>query len=60
MWEYDRLDLSDVPRRAMKPTCSTGRAGRELVAVTANGIAYFKRKIASPTKPARQRHVLSE
>jgi hypothetical protein len=32
---------------------NAGRNGWELVAVTANGIAYFKRKIASPATPAR-------
>jgi hypothetical protein len=55
MREYDRLDLNDVPRRSDEADLLNNAGRNGWVAVTANGIAYFKRKIASPATPARQR-----
>jgi len=51
-WEYLRLDLNDAPRRGDE-TVSLNRAGDqgwELVTVTGNGLALFKREITQPGK----------
>ena len=51
-WEYLRLDLNDAPRRGDE-TVSLNRAGDqgwELVTVTGNGPALFKREITQPAK----------
>jgi hypothetical protein len=44
-WDYLTLDLSDLPKRAnlFDALNATGKEGWELVAITLNNIAIFKR-----------------
>jgi hypothetical protein len=54
-WEYTTINLSDVPAKilAVDVLNNAGEEGWELIAITANHIAYLKRQIARP--PARSR-----
>jgi hypothetical protein len=58
-WEYRKIDLNDLPRNAVDADVlnAAGEAGWELVAIAANGIAYFKRELAAPplTPPVRRK-----
>jgi hypothetical protein len=56
-WEYRRIDLNDAPRRGddVDVLNRAGSEGWELVAVTGNGVAYVKRLIPEPQKPARRK-----
>jgi hypothetical protein len=60
-WEYRKIDLSDLPRRAddLDLLNDAGENGWELVTIGANGVAYFKRKVedapqAAPPPPRRR------
>ena len=55
-WEYISINLSDLPQRteALHLLNDAGKKGWELVAVTANGLAYLKRQIETlPPQSAR-------
>jgi hypothetical protein len=56
-WEYRRIDLNDAPRRGddVDVLNRAGNEGWELVAVTGNGVAYVKRPLPEPPKPARRK-----
>lgn len=49
-WEYDKLDLNALPRKADEVDLlnDAGKDGWELIAITPNNIAYLKRRIAAP------------
>jgi len=56
-WEYSKRDLSEVPAKIddVDLLNDAGRDGWELVAITANNIAYLKRPLggsAAPAEPA--------
>ena len=59
-WEYRTIDLNDPPRRAedVDVLSGAGEDGWELVAITANNIAYLKRQLeeqaAQPKSPRRK------
>jgi Domain of unknown function (DUF4177) len=44
-WEYQKLDLNDLPRKAddIDVLNDAGKDGWELVAITANNVAILKR-----------------
>ena len=46
-WEYCKLNLNDVPRKAsdIDVLCDAGREGWELVSIGLNNVAYLKREI---------------
>jgi hypothetical protein len=46
-WEYRKIDLGDVPRNTsdLDLLDKAGEEGWELVVITSNNIAYFKRQI---------------
>ena len=52
-WEYTKRDLSHLPPRtdAVDVLNDCGRGGWELVAIIANGTAYFRRAIPAAPKP---------
>jgi hypothetical protein len=52
-WEYEKLNLSDVPRRGddVDLLNDAGEKGWELVAVTANNMAYLKRPLLPAKRP---------
>jgi hypothetical protein len=54
-WEYRKIDLNDPPREATDLDLleKAGEDGWELVVITVNYIAYFKRPIAKP-RPKRK------
>jgi hypothetical protein len=57
-WEYFKVDLSDTPRRTQDTDLlnDAGKAGWELVFISANSIAYMKRELpaeAAPKKPEK-------
>jgi len=57
-WEYFKVDLSDTPRRTQDTDLlnDAGKAGWELVFISANSIAYMKRELrpdAAPKKPGK-------
>lgn len=63
-WEYNKIDLSNVSARSddVDLLDEAGRDGWELVSITANNVAYFKRLSGSPAaaaeppaKPARRK-----
>ena len=47
-WEYEKIDLNAVPAKASELDVldRAGSDGWELVAITANGMAYMKRQFA--------------
>ena len=49
-WEYRKIDLNDVPPKAtdIDVLNATGTDGWELVAITANNVAYLKRRLPEP------------
>jgi hypothetical protein len=53
-WQYRKIDLTDLPRKAddIDVLNEAGGDGWELVGITANNFAYLKRQIAEPT-PAK-------
>ena len=56
-WEYTTINLCDVPAKilAVDVLNTAGGKGWELIAITANHIAYLKRQLAKPpaTRPRR-------
>jgi hypothetical protein len=64
-WEYRKINLNDLPRRAedIDVLTDAGARGWELIAITANNIAYLKRPIedtvpqeaATPARTARRK-----
>lgn len=56
-WEYRKIDLSNVPRKVDDVDLLTdaGRDGWELVGITSNNIAYFKRQLEEPEAPPTPR-----
>jgi len=53
-WEYCTSYLSDLPWTTDEIALLNGAVenGLELVSITANNIAYLKRKVATPTAPS--------
>jgi len=53
-WEYTTINLSDVPIKILVDDVlnNVGEEGWELIAITANHIAYLKRQVAV-RRPAR-------
>jgi hypothetical protein len=60
-WEYTRVNLNEVPRKTddIDVLNDAGKAGWELVTITANNIAFLKRQIGEParTPPVRRKTV---
>ena len=58
-WEYSKIDLNNVPAKSSEINVldDAGRDGWELVRVTANNVAYFKRPLddVAPAEPPRAR-----
>ena len=56
-FEYHKIDLSSATtkRSDVDVLNDAGRDGWELVSITANHIAYFKRAVPVPKAPARGR-----
>jgi hypothetical protein len=56
-WEYQKLDLNDAPRGADEIVIlnDAGRDGWELVAITPNNVAIFKRQVALPSAQSTSR-----
>jgi hypothetical protein len=57
-WEYSRINLNEVPRRAddIDVLNDAGKDGWELVTITTNNVAYLKRLIGEPSRvPAPRR-----
>lgn len=54
-WEYQKLDLNSLPRRAddIDLLNAAGKDGWELVGITAHKIAYMKRGVPPPPNPAK-------
>jgi hypothetical protein len=57
-WDYRKINLNDLPRRSVDIDLlnAAGENGWELVAIAANGIAYFKRELTPPA-PARRKTI---
>jgi hypothetical protein len=53
-WEYEKIDLSDTPRRGDEIDLldTLGEEGWELVAITQKHVAYLKRQVARKRGPA--------
>lgn len=53
-WEYQKIDLSNISPKIedIDLLNDAGRDGWELVATTPNHIAYMKRLVAAPKRPA--------
>lgn len=65
-WEYDKIDLNNVPAKVgeLDLLNDAGKDGWELVAITANNMAYMKRRLddvaptleeRSPTRSTRRK-----
>ena len=56
-WEYRGIDLNDHGHKSneIELLRDAGEEGWELVAITANQIAYLKRQVGAPTSPGRRR-----
>jgi len=57
-WEYNRINLNEVPRRTddIDMLNDAGKEGWELVTITTNNIALLKRQIGEPVRvPAPRR-----
>jgi hypothetical protein len=54
-WEYSKIDLNDLPRKAEDVDLlnDVGAQGWEIIAITSNNIAYLKRQIGKPTRSSR-------
>jgi hypothetical protein len=59
-WEYCTIDLNDLPRKTVVVDLlnGAGAEGWEMVAVTANQIAYMKREIARPALRVWRRRII--
>jgi hypothetical protein len=49
-WEYRKINLNDVPRKMedIDLLDGAGDDGWELIAITSNNMAYFKRPLGEP------------
>jgi anti-sigma regulatory factor (Ser/Thr protein kinase) len=49
-WDYRKINLNDVPRKSddIDLLLDAGRDGWELVGITANNVAYLKRRVDEP------------
>ena len=56
-WEYSKINLNEVPRKTedIDLLNEAGEAGWELIGITSNNVAFLKRLIEEPAKPARRR-----
>jgi hypothetical protein len=57
-WEHRKIDLNNVPRKAddIDLLNEAGDQGWELVTISTNSIAYFKRQLEDPAPaPAARR-----
>jgi len=56
-WEYSKIDLNNVPVKSsdLDALDDAGKDGWELVAITANNVAYFKRALETPTAASQGR-----
>jgi hypothetical protein len=56
-WEYRKLDLNDRARKAKETDLlnDAGSEGWEVVAITANHIAYLKRQVGRPAYSSRSK-----
>jgi len=56
-WEYSKIDLNNVPAKSndLDALDDAGKDGWELVAITANNVAYFKRALEDPTAASQAR-----
>ena len=56
-WEYQKLDLNNVPTRSddINLLNDVGKAGWEVIAITANNIVYLKRAVLPPKRPSTRR-----
>jgi hypothetical protein len=54
-WEYEKIDLNDLPRRRSDIDIlnDAGHDGWEIVTITANAVAYLKRRIEAAQKPPK-------
>jgi hypothetical protein len=61
-WEHSKIDLNNVPRRTddIDLLNDAGHKGWELVTITPNSIAYFKRLIAEPAASPTRRKIPSQ
>jgi hypothetical protein len=52
-WEYCRINLNEVPRRAddIDALNDAGKEGWELVTITTNNVAFLRRPIGEPARP---------
>jgi hypothetical protein len=55
-WEYTTINLSELPVRILTVDVlnNAGGEGWELIAITANHVAYLKRQIARPGARVRR------
>jgi hypothetical protein len=56
-WEYSKIDLNNVPAKAsdLDALDDAGKDGWELVGITANNVAYLKRRLEHPETPSQPR-----
>jgi hypothetical protein len=49
-WDYRKINLNDVPRKSddIDLLLDAGGDGWELVGITANNVAYLKRRVDEP------------
>jgi hypothetical protein len=47
-WEYRKLELSSLPAKSTEEAAlnEAGKDGWQLVSITSNNVAYFKREVA--------------
>ncbi len=55
-WEYEKIDLNGLPRKTEEIDVlnDAGRRGWELVHITSNMLAYFKRQVAEPAPAVKE------
>jgi hypothetical protein len=56
-WEYSKIDLNNVPAKAsdLDALDDAGKDGWELVGITANNVAYLKRRLEDPETQSQPR-----
>jgi hypothetical protein len=56
-WEHSKIDLNNVPRKSedIDLLNDAGDQGWELVTITTNNIAYFKRRLDEPARSSMVR-----
>ncbi len=60
-WEYRKIDLNQLPRKAddIDLLCDAGEEGWELVTILANNVAYLKRQVGDPVAKPTARSAAS-